>query len=183
MWNLFMQWQEKIDCKFLLRKLSHSLKLTKNSKKATRNFIKISFTCKNSCLTTFIPELIVGLRHLLLFFLITVIKVNFQTNEFQHVSRTQALKIAIIGARRLSLIKEIQPDCFVSQGFVHFNFYPPRHWNHMHNPQRHPCYRSRDCCTEAFPLQDMFPSKSENTRFQKTASSHPYIKHLQSKVL
>lgn len=64
MWNLFIQWQEKIDCKFLLSKLSHSLKLTKISKKATRNFLfKISFTRKNSCLTTFVPELIVALRH------------------------------------------------------------------------------------------------------------------------
>lgn len=71
MWNLFIQWQEKIDCKFLLSKLSHSLKLTKISKKATRNFLfKISFTHKNSRLTTFVPELIVGLRHLgFLFFL------------------------------------------------------------------------------------------------------------------
>lgn len=133
MWNLFIQWQEKIDCKFLQSKLSHSLKLTKFSKKATRNFIKISFTCKNSRLTTFVPKLVV-LRHLFFFSPIPVIKVHFCTNEFQHVGQLQAFKIATICTKRLSLTNKIERDCFVNQGFVHSNFCTSRYCNCVYNP-------------------------------------------------
>lgn len=172
MWNLFIQWQEKIDCKFLLSKLSHSLKLTKISKKATRNFLfKISFTHKNSRLTTFVPELIVGLRHLgflfFCFFSDSSIKKILDKLIPACQSSTSFEDSNNLYKNTVSYKRNSKGLLWVKVLFTKLFF--PMPLEPYVQSIKISMYRFRDSLHRIFSLQDMFPFKNENTWFQKTA--------------